>query len=226
MNPLKEIFYGYLRNKFKGCDSVLELGCGYSSYLEHMRVPYAVGVDGWAPAVEKSKEKGTHQKYIVSDIMDVEFPEKSFDAVLSCETLEHLTETDAEIMLKRMERWARKKVIITVPNEPRGLEKIDKSLLSSEGYDRYNNLGLMDHNSAWTVRELENRGFTVKGFKGFYQLRSTHHRERGRFTKMLWYATFPLTWLFFPSLGTQLIAVKEITKTQPKSGTPAETPHA
>jgi ubiquinone/menaquinone biosynthesis C-methylase UbiE len=59
----------------------------------------------------------------VGKLPQIDYPDKSFDIVVATETLEHLD--DPEFLLREMKRVARKKVIVSVPNNtlPPSVEK-------------------------------------------------------------------------------------------------------
>ena len=46
----------------------------------------------------------------------MEFSDRSFDAVIALELLEHLNKEEGYELIHNMERWARSKVIVSTPN--------------------------------------------------------------------------------------------------------------
>ena len=100
----------YLAADLKNSHSVLDLGCGSSSPLQYLTVPYSVGIDINMPAIEESKKKKIHTEYICADISTIEFPENSFDVVLATDCVEHLAKDDGFSLIAKMEKWARDKV--------------------------------------------------------------------------------------------------------------------
>lgn len=149
-----------LQKELTDCESVLDLGCGPSSPIQHCEnIKYSVGVDAYSPYVEESKSRGIHTKYFCKSIQDLDFPERSFDAVVLIEVLEHMKEKDALIILKKSNVWAKKKVILTTPN---GFIE-QKSLDDNE---------LQKHLSGWSVDKLRSLGFKIRGLAGLKYLRS------------------------------------------------------
>ncbi len=141
-----------------GYESVLDLGCGCNSPIQHCNVPFSVGVDLFEPYLEESKKKAIHSEYIKADMREVEFESKSFDAVLCSEVLEHLIKEDGYELIEKMAKWARNKVIITTPN----------------GYlwqDGFADNPLQEHKSSWRVEDFQQLGFKVKGLGGWKKLR-------------------------------------------------------
>jgi ubiquinone/menaquinone biosynthesis C-methylase UbiE len=148
----------YLRRELLNCNTVLDLGCGSNSSVNYCDVSFSVGVDLFDPYLQESKNKMLHNQYIKADIRKVEFQPQAFDAVIFLEVLEHLTKDDGYRLLKKMETWARKKIIITTPNG-----YLTQNVYDSNPFQR--------HVSGWTSKELEKLGFKVYGMKGWKKLR-------------------------------------------------------
>lgn len=189
----------YLKKELSDCSTVLDLGCGYNSPIQYCKVPFSVGVELYEPYLEESKKKGIHSQYIKEDIGKVEFKPKSFDAILCSEVLEHLTKEDGYELIKKMEKWAKKKIIITTPN----------GYLLQDGYD---NNPLQEHKSGWSVKELEKLGFKVYGINGWKKLRGYKGEVKYKPT-ILWIVISDITQKLtyrHPRYAFQLFAVKEI----------------
>ena len=151
-------YIDHLKRELNGCETVLDLGCGSNSPISFCSIPYCVGVEAFYPYLQESKKKNIHNQYIKADIRKVEFKPKSFDAVVALDVLEHLTAEEGLTLIKKMENWARKKIIVFTPN----------GYVWQDGYD--NNL-LQKHKSGWSVEELERLGFKVFGINGWKKLR-------------------------------------------------------
>jgi SAM-dependent methyltransferase len=202
---LKKIFYRKIEREFRGCKRVLDLGCGRSSILERLSGDYySVGVDAFSPYLEESRQKGIHDEYILSDIMKVDFPDKSFDAVVCCQVIEHLTPEDARVLMKKVERWATKKILMTTPNCESGFSPTEEGHAHTEGFDRYGEATVMSHKSGWTVDSFAALGYRARGYQGFERLVGA----KG-FEKLLYYISLPLSY-FFPRQAYQLLAIKDI----------------
>ena len=148
-----------LIKELKDCQSILDLGCGPSSPIQYVKnIRHSVGVEAFEPYILEAKKRNTHTKYIQKKIEGIDFPEKSFDAVILIEVLEHLPKERGYEILKKAEKWAKKKVIISTPNG---------FLLQLE---RDNNL-LQKHLSGWGVDEMRKLGFRCNGLSGFKLLR-------------------------------------------------------
>ena len=203
-----------LRNELSNCESVLDLGCGPSSPIASITwLKHTVGVDGYEEYIKVAKRNGTHDEFILGDIKNLEFEEKSFDAVLLIEVLEHLEKPDAVKLLEKAEKWARKKLIITTPNGFVNQSVLDNNVLQT-------------HLSGWSVEDLTNLGFSkVLGLAGIKHLRkgkgendsmdddlaiSIRYRP-----KIFWFVIATVSQLLtykMPKLSFELFAVKFIQK--------------
>jgi SAM-dependent methyltransferase len=187
-----------LKKELLGCSSVLDVGCGPNSRIQIADVPFSVGVDLFEPYIQKSKEKKIHNKYIKADIREVEFKPDSFDAVICIDVLEHLTKEEGTELIKKMENWAKKKIIVFTPKGYRPQEQYDDNLLQ-------------EHKSGWSRYELEEFGFKVYGV-GWKVLLG----PKGEFKykpEKLWNIFSDLTLLLpyhFPILSFHMLAVKMI----------------
>lgn len=201
-----------LQKELKDCESVLDLGCGPSSPLQYCKnVKYSVGVEAFLPYLEESKKKNIHSEYSDKKIEELDFPENSFDAVIMIEVLEHLPEKLGMKILKKAEKWSRKKVIISTPNGYFPMDSVDGNLFQR-------------HLSGWDGEKIKKLGFKchgVSGVKFFYLKKNAVHSlvaEEGnifsnmRFRpKKFFYLINSITQIFsyfFPKTAFGLFAVK------------------
>jgi hypothetical protein len=189
----------YLKKELAECNSVLDLGCGHNSPLQHCRVPFSVGIELFDPYLEESKKKGIHNQYVKADIRKVEFKPKSFDAVVALDVLEHLTKQEGAELLHKMEIWARKKALIFTTN----------GYLWQNGYD---DNPLQEHRSGWTASELKELGYKVYGINGWKGLRGYRASMKYK-PSFLWARISDLTQIATyrcPNKAFQLLAIKEM----------------
>jgi SAM-dependent methyltransferase len=198
-----------LQRELGGCRTVLDLGCGPSSPLQHCHwIKYSVGVEAFRPYLEESRRAKIHTKYLNKKIEEVDFPDNSFDAVIMIDVLEHLSRKTALNVLKKAEKWAKKKVIVNTPNGFVGQPVIDEN-----PYQR--------HRSGWTCQEMKKLGFRCYGLAGLKFLRK--EKDPGadmgddltisiRFEpKSFWFAIAVLSQILthnFPTLAFELFCIK------------------
>ena len=180
----------------------MDVGCGFNSPVQNLRrrPPYLVGVDGFLPVIEQSRDKRIHDQYCQTSLLNIAktFGPESFDCVLALDVIEHFNEEDALNLISQMERVARKKVIIFTPNGylPQGEE--------------YGN-PFQKHLSGWTPRQMKRMGYRVTGIGGFKCLRGEMARIRwhpSRFWLMVSLLSQTVTWNR-PFLAFSILCVKE-----------------
>ncbi len=201
-----------LQNELSDCISVLDLGCGPNSPIKNCKnIKYSVGVDAFEEYITQSKQKEIHTEYIQNTIENLVFEDKSFDAVIMIDVLEHLTPEVGKEVIEKAKHWARNKVII---NSPNGF--IHQAELDNNPYQK--------HLSGWTVKELRQFGFKIRGLAGLRSLRKGKDYEDGmdddltvsiRYKpKLLWFALATVSQLFtynFPQYAFELFCVHKVT---------------
>ncbi len=143
-----------LKRDLKDCKSVLDIGCGKDSPIQYCKsIEYSVGVEAFKPSLETSKLRNIHSEYINENVLNVDFKEDSFDAVIMVEIIEHLDKNDALNLIEKASKWAKKKIIITTPN----------GFLPQLEYDSN---PLQNHICGFYVKELKDLSFKVYGSAG------------------------------------------------------------
>ncbi len=197
-----------LQRELGDCETVLDLGCGPSSPLKNCKdIKYSLGVEAFIPYLEESKKSKIHSEYSDKKIEELDFPENSFDAVIMIEVLEHLPEDDGYAILKKAEKWARKKIIISSPN----------GFLSQKEVD---NNPMQKHLSGWNYKKMKKLGFRTMGLAGlkflWHEIESdtmqSDQLERIRLKpKSFWLAVAALSQIivyYFPKLSFGLLSIK------------------
>lgn len=136
----------------KNPKSLLDLGCGPGkiiSMIKHRtKVGNAVGVDIYKPFIEKCKTEGNFDDLILKDINKISYPPKSFDVVLANQVIEHLTKKDAFNLIAKMEKIAKKQVIISTP-----IGSIEDPHHDGNKYQK--------HQSAFMPADFEKMGYKI-----------------------------------------------------------------
>ncbi len=164
-----------------------------------------VSADIFLAFLKESKEKGTHDEYILCDARHLPFKKKSFDIVLCLETIEHLGKENGLKLLSDLEEIARKQVIATT--EVR--ERIDPNM--SGAYRTNPTI----HHSSWCPGEFSKLGYKVRGhgfpcIKGHYLVRSTN-----ALLAFLGYLIYPIASpfvYFFPSKAGGMTCIKSLSE--------------
>ena len=193
------LYIDYLRKELYDWNTVLDLGCGGDSPIQYCNVSFSVGVELFESYLQKTKKKVIHNQCIKADIRKIEFKPKSFDIVVALDVLEHLTKEEGSELIKKMEKWARKKIIVFTPN----------GFVWQDDYD-YNPFQV--HKSGWDVQEFDKLGFKVFGINGWKRLRGYSALIKYRPT-ILWNTISNLTQKITcrnPKFAFQLLVVKEI----------------
>lgn len=192
-----------LQAELTGSETVLDIGCGPSSLLQYVKGPKkTVGIEYWKPSVEESRKKGIHTEYINADITNVRYQDASFDSVILIDVLEHFAKDEAITLLSTIQRWAKRNVIIVVPN----------GFVPQEGEDGTGNIK-QHHLSAWDVRDFEDLGFRVRGLGGILHLRGEKGNIIPTKTRIGHYLLAALSKIsepvteYFPRYSYQLFAV-------------------
>lgn len=202
-----------LQNALADSQSVLDLGCGPDSPLQYCKnIKKSVGVDAFLPYINQSKSKKIHQRYINKNINNVDFKNNSFDSVILIETLEHLSFTDGQNLLKKCQKWARKNIIITTPNGYIHQKSLDKN--------KY-----QQHKSGWTPELFTHQNFKVHGLSGLKTLRAegTNQSMSDSFLttikyrpKSFWFIIATISQAItyrLPKLAFEIFAVYKVGKT-------------
>lgn len=156
-----------IEDNLKGCETILDVGCGDNSPLSLLSKKYDMtGVDGFKKWLEKSRKKKIHDDYVRLDVRKLpsKFKRKSFDAVIALDVIEHLPKDQGFKFLKDLESIARKVVILNTPN----------------GFiDQHNEENKLDeHLSGWSIKDFKSQGYKVLGVYGFKPLRGEYGRLR------------------------------------------------
>lgn len=104
--------------------NILDAGCGEGIALQHVlrmstpgsASPTIVGLDGSIGALQIARQLHTQQSFTAGNLLNLPFPEQSFDLVISMEVLEHLEHPQAG--LRELCRVSRHWLLLSVPNEP------------------------------------------------------------------------------------------------------------
>lgn len=203
VSKIKDVWYRLmLRLSLRGCNSVLDVGCGASSPLAYVKANKVTeGIDGYPASIAHSKKNKIHDSYKTGDIrrLGYLYAPKSYDAVIALDVVEHLTRKGGFQLISDMEAIARKKVVVMTPNGFYRQEDIDGNKLQV-------------HQSGWRVTDFERLHFKAFGIRGLKWLRHEHATLRLKpwfFWGLVSFVSEPIL-MIFPALSYQIFAVKNI----------------
>lgn len=210
---------------------VLDLGCGLGiagELLNSRKEHHFTGVDFIQEYLNICKKTGYYNQTIRVNLANIKLVEKSYDVVLLLQVLEHLTGSQARLLLRKAEKATRKCIIVTLPNGESSQERFDDNASpSAKGFRLRGHLDskssgalwfnnkLQVHKSTWVSKDLKALGFKVYGqsFKPIFGNRSYGAGEKAKLWQNI--AVFlsvlitPLIY-FKPEWGAQLIGVKYV----------------
>ncbi len=103
----------------RGGKSILDVGGGQGEPMAVLNKKHSfqltVNADALLSQLEESREKGTHDQYILCDAQSLPFQRKSFDIVLCLETIEHMEKEEGFKLLSSLEEIAQKQIILSAP---------------------------------------------------------------------------------------------------------------
>lgn len=201
---LRRWYYKKLAKEIKG--TVLDVGCGNSSVLQHLDVKSSTGVDAYAPWLEESRHKAIHDEYICADLCKFD-TQKHYDTVISFDVVEHLEKQHSVKLVERMERWADNVLIVTPSGYAPGAESHVEDFTGDDDY----HLELLSHKCYWTAAEFRKRGYTVRGMDGLRCLRKYDDGQRGKFLFWISRVSYLITYPF-PEIAFRMMAIKKRTK--------------
>jgi GT2 family glycosyltransferase/SAM-dependent methyltransferase len=192
----------------KKTETILDLACGQGKPMEmikiRMPIKKAVGVDLFEPYIKEAREKKIHDEYVLKDIRKIDYKDNSFDVVIASHVLEHMPEKDAWKLLAKMEKIAKKQVIIATPIGEMYHPPVDSNELQL-------------HHCHFYPKDYEKRGYkTVKyGWRWLLGDEGIVHKVRNDFIRKILY-TFnilatPIYYGIQPLCDYTFVAYKDVS---------------
>jgi len=128
-NPLQRLLIGRFHQKIisdvvaLSPDTFLDAGCG-EGFVTRRILDTAPGIDVTGcdvsdRALEIAASANREARFVPGSIVDLPFPDRSFDVVGCFEVLEHLPGELPRQALSELARVSRRAVVLSVPHEPR-----------------------------------------------------------------------------------------------------------
>ncbi len=143
------MFVDYICQKYN-FNSILDVGCSQGltvqEYQKKGKIAY--GIDVSEIAINKSKELGI-ANCVTASVINIPFEDKKFDAVITCDVLEHLEKIDLKQAIDEIIRVTKKYLFIKVAIGPEKNRSFTNLL--NKKYIEYKNL----QNLHLTIMPLE-----------------------------------------------------------------------
>ncbi|AGG05846.1 MULTISPECIES: class I SAM-dependent methyltransferase [Dehalococcoides] len=136
-----------------GGESLLDIGCGGGEamlFLNRRKSFKTCGVDINPILIAEAKNKSSHHQYFCRDILNLNLADKSYDTVICLELIEHLPKDEGLNLILRLEKIARKRVILSTPV---GFSRVEGN---------HNEDGSA-HQCGYLPFELKEMGYLVRG---------------------------------------------------------------
>jgi ubiquinone/menaquinone biosynthesis C-methylase UbiE len=132
----------------------LDIACGFGKWGRFIKegsyASYSVGLDIWRPYLTKIKEQHIYADLILADATSLPFKERSFDVVVACEVIEHLSRMQGNLMRIECERIACEKVVLSTPNY-----NYEQHAVRGNPFE--------EHVSFWKDSDFKKAGYKVRG---------------------------------------------------------------
>lgn len=147
-------YYGILKGLMgKEEQTILDVGCGNGTFMyvfNKDRKFKVTGIDIFEEDLKKAEKLNIYNKLVKGDVTKLKFGNKSFDIVISNHVIEHLTKNDGQKFLNKLEKVAKRKVIVITP-------------LGFRKQEGYSGNVFQEHKSGWYPKDFIKRGYSVIG---------------------------------------------------------------
>lgn len=163
--PTKELRF-VLQELLQDSQQVVDLGCGEGNHLRGVLRSDSsswTGIDSHQPSLDTALDAGVYDEAICANIIEwlQNSPPSSVDTVLASCVIEHLEKPIGLLLAQEMKRVCARQAIVITPN----------GYVPQPGSD---DNPANAHQSGWSVRELDDLGFTVSiGLDGLRGLRTS-----------------------------------------------------
>lgn len=205
MRDLVPFSYPWIfKNSLKNVKTILDVGSGKGEFVKTINYNKLYIIDGvelFKPYIKLASKTDLFRKIFSKDITKLSFNTESYDAVICNQVIEHLNKREGFKMIEKMEKYARKTILIGTPN-------------GHWHQDEYDNNKLQEHRSHWEISDFKSLGYTVRG-QGLKLIYS----EKGLINNFENYLPIKLILYFisylmspiiyyFPSIAAYLVAIK------------------
>ena len=143
-----------IRRLIPAGSTVVDVGCGdghLMAWINWRHQHEVTGIDINQIDLDQATTRNVYKRLIRLDLASEELPREKFDVVLCSQTVEHIPKQQALVLIKRLEKLARKRIIIATTN---GFFPYDHNI-SHGDYDQ--------HQSGWEPADFLQKGYKVFG---------------------------------------------------------------
>jgi ubiquinone/menaquinone biosynthesis C-methylase UbiE len=156
-------YVNYICRTYTDFNFILEVGCSNGIAVRKFRESKkrAWGIDASEVAVRAANEIHGGRQCLAASAHDLPFKDKLFDAVFSCDCIEHTSPDDAHAAISEMSRVAKKYIFIVIDTElERNTEHIDKAKKDyPKVFAGINNLHMTVKPLDWWLTKFSHHGF-------------------------------------------------------------------
>lgn len=205
LNLLKGIpftYIGMVQNMFpSNTKTILDMGCGngeFMSVISKNRKYNISGVEIFPDYIKHAKKLNIYNKIYKSDLSKFK-PRNRYDVIFLSHVIEHLTKSEADKLLNKIEKYTGERIVVITPNG-----KYEQKEYDGNAHQK--------HKSEWTPKDFKIRGYKVLGQGWRFLYKSKLLKNLGVFYYLLYvFSTLTQPILNqFPNASLQLICYKEI----------------
>jgi len=145
-------------------NNILELGCsnGRAVQIFHKNKKSAYGIDVSRIAISYAGEKFGVRNCVEGNVLDIPFKDDYFDAVFTCDMMEHLRVKDLDRAMKEIKRVTKKLFFIKVSDKAEeNREHLIKAQARFENFPKVKNLHLTIMDITKWIKMIMQYGFDL-----------------------------------------------------------------
>jgi 2-polyprenyl-3-methyl-5-hydroxy-6-metoxy-1,4-benzoquinol methylase len=189
---------------FPRCQTLLDVGCGENSVVRlfSKKLKKSVGIDIFKNSLLRAKKKGVHSSYKTMNALDIDeyFKKQSFDCVIAIDLVEHLKKADSLSLIKKMEKVAKRIVIIKTTNG-----YVKQGAIEKNPYQK--------HLSCFSSKDFIRLNYKIMGIDGPKFLRVGRENKPYKFNLFISILSTLLDPIFrnFPNKSFNILAYKYVS---------------
>lgn len=152
-----------LNNAIGKAKTILDIGCGTGELMEMLgkeKKWQVTGIDIYGPSIKKAKKTKAYKVLYKGDItkLPTAVTKQKYDVVFSSQVIEHLPKNKSLVLLKQMEKLAKKRIVIGTT-----VGFMHFLPLQEVHEHQHDDNPYQEHKSSWKPNEFKNLGFITRG---------------------------------------------------------------